>query len=100
MDSKSEFASVYDYVSPPIMPGIRHLCGAKEEHARVMNFPEVHYNYDYSKDIDCNNKKCTHPMMGVEGFGHMSSFVRFLFRLIIFCLVLALCYYLYMKLQK
>lgn len=34
-DINREYGSVYRYMSPPNMPGVRHLCGANEERYTV-----------------------------------------------------------------
>lgn len=99
-----EYGPVYKYTSPPIMPGIRKLCGVPEERVRLsVNLDAPYYNFVPSNMKEYSNPRCmpmVYPANGVEGFNSMSPIGNFICRLIIFGLVLALCYYLYVNYKK
>jgi hypothetical protein len=103
---RGEYDSAYDYVSPPIMPGIRQLAGVPEEHAMLrVNLDSVYDNYIPSHIPHFNDQRTVGPVAipirgmtrqglncGVEGFGGFSG--RFLLRLFIFALIIILICYL------
>ena len=103
---RGDYDPVYDYVSPPIMPGIRQLAGVPEEHHILkVDLDAVYDNYVPSHVPHFNDQRMTAPVAipirgmtrngmncGVEGFGGFSG--RFFLRLFIFVLIIMLICYL------
>ena len=101
-DFRNEYDPVYDYTPAPIMPGIRHLHGVPEEHHKVLvDLEAVNDNFVPNHMPEFNNNRMVVPVVmaaggyGLEGFG--SSNVRFILRLFIFALIIALIFYLIKK---
>lgn len=98
-----EYGAVYKYSSPPIMPGIRRLAGVPEEHHVLsVDLEAVNDNFIPSQYAEFNKSKCGKPTqvtsasgIGFEGFGPIR--MRFLVRLLVFALIIALLFYIIKK---
>jgi hypothetical protein len=93
-DVSMDFDSLYDYSSPPIMPGVRKLCGVPEEKHIVKGLNDVKYNFFPHEIPAYNNPKCIAPFYMNEGFGNSQSFLDLLLRLVIFIILVAFIWYL------
>lgn len=101
-DFRNEYEPVYGYTSPPVMPGIRHLSGVPEERHRVLvDLEAIHNNFIPSDMPKFNNQRIIVPVVmaaggyGVEGFHNSNT--KFLLRLFLFALIVALIFYLVKK---
>jgi len=84
---EKEYYPIYKYSSPPIMPGIRKLYNAPEEHHRlVVDLDMIKKNYipnDINKFV---------PINGIiyEGF---QTNIYFLLKLFLFVIIIYILYY-------
>lgn len=87
-----EYGPVYQYAPPPIMPGIRKLCGVPEEHQVVNSFYPPKANFSPHLHSGYNNPKCGKFMIddGIEQFGGQHHIGAFIFRLVIFIAIIYL----------
>jgi hypothetical protein len=99
MVDPKDYEIVNNYISPPIMPGIRKLYGVPEErHRLIVDLEAPFINPIYSNIPNYGSRRIPHfyPINGtVEGFSSPRG--RFFLRLIAFILILGLIYYLSQK---
>lgn len=87
-----EFSPLYDYLPPPPRPGIRKLCGVSEEQYNVRFLDENIPNFSPHLHPEYNNPLCNNTVK-YEAFGHGGMNTDFLFRLLMFIVIIGVVIY-------
>lgn len=105
-DIYNEYANIYKYSSPPIMPGIRNLSEAPREHHKVY-IPPMRRNFETEKYLHppyCFKRRI--PTMNpdvyyynkIEGFGgNCNNNINIFIMILIIVAIIGVLYYMYVN---